>query len=82
MLAKLFFTIVAIVAVWLGFRYYSRFVAGPARRRAVQRTRDAVSERRAEPQAAVVEDMAPCAVCGAYVPAHGTRRCGRPDCPF
>ncbi len=29
-----------------------------------------------------IEDMAQCKVCGAYVPAKGTSRCGRPDCPF
>ena len=29
-----------------------------------------------------VEDMAPCRVCGAYVPAKGASRCGRDNCPF
>ena len=29
-----------------------------------------------------IEDMAQCKVCGAYVPAKGATRCGRPDCPF
>lgn len=83
MFAKLFFTLLAIVAVWLGFKYYARFIAGPARRRAMERPREAVSERRERRETGGgVEDMMPCAVCGAYVPARGTPRCGRPDCPF
>lgn len=84
MLAKLVLTILAVAAVWLGFKYYSRFVAGPARRRAMQRPPDATPERRHEAAetGGTVEDMTQCAVCGAYVPARGTPRCGRPDCPF
>jgi hypothetical protein len=29
-----------------------------------------------------IEDMTQCKVCGAYVPASGTRNCGRKNCPF
>lgn len=81
MVTKLFFTILAVAAVWLGFKYYSRFIAGPARRRAMER-RDAPAEAPARTAAGAVEDMTQCAVCGSYVPARGTPRCGRPDCPF
>lgn len=78
MFTKIVFTILAILAVWFGFRYYNRFIVGPTRRREMQRPAP-------PPQASPtgpVEDMTQCAVCGAYVPAQGTRRCGRPDCPF
>jgi len=81
MLAKLFMTLLAVAAIWLGFKYYARFIAGPARRRAVPRSRPPASEPD-PPPAGPIEDMTPCAVCGAYIPARGARRCGRHDCPF
>lgn len=81
MFSKLFLTVLSVFVVWLGFKYYARFVDGPARRRTVRSSRPPISEHRPEPSG-VVEDMTPCAVCGAYVPARGTARCGRPDCPF
>ena len=83
MFAKFLLTVLAIAAVWLGFKYYARFVAGPARRRAMQRQHPAMSEHRQDQApAGPVEDMTPCAVCGAYIPARGAARCGRHDCPF
>lgn len=29
-----------------------------------------------------VEDTEQCLACGAYVPLHSARRCGRADCPY
>lgn len=80
MFSKLILTAILIAAAWFGFKYYMRFVAGPARREAVRRQRAEAPARSSA--GGPVEDMAPCAVCGAYVPARGAARCGRPDCPF
>jgi hypothetical protein len=29
-----------------------------------------------------VEDLVQCKACGDFVPAQGTRSCGRADCPY
>ncbi len=83
MLNKILLTAVLIMAVWLGFKYWNKFVLGPYRQRQREMPRRRAPEARAdEPPAADVEDMVACRVCGAYVPAKRTPRCGRPDCPF
>jgi hypothetical protein len=41
---------------------------------------DAVKDK-PKPQA-MVEDMKPCPVCGAYVAVDKARHCGRADCPY
>lgn len=83
MFAKFLLTVVAVVAVWLGFKYYARFVVGPGRRRAMPRPQPAVPNASQDQRpAGPVEDMTPCAVCGAYIPVRGAARCGRHDCPF
>lgn len=84
MLNKLLLTVVLVIAAWLGFKYWNRFVLGPYQRRQREMARrdpaPAKEEAAGEPPAHV-QDMVECRVCGSYVAAGGGR-CGRPDCPF
>jgi hypothetical protein len=65
---KLVFLILVFAAVWIGYRWLN----GPPRE---------LPRRRSPPRPAIqAEDLAACAVCGAYVAARAAG-CGRPDCP-
>lgn len=79
MLNKILLTIIVIAVVWIGFKYWSRFVAGPGARPSMPRRPRAPE--RAEETRDEVHEMVQCRVCGSYVAAPG-RRCGRHDCPF
>lgn len=78
MLNKILLTILVIAVVWIGFKYWSRYVAGPGARPSVPRggRPEPQPERRDD-----VQEMIQCRVCGSYVSAQATR-CGRPDCPL
>ncbi len=79
MLNKILLTIIVIAVVWLGFKYWSRFVAGPGARASMPRRQR--PEKRETSQDEAVHETVQCRVCGSYVTAPG-RRCGRHDCPF
>jgi len=74
-LPKLIFTVVIVLAVWYGFKWYNR-------RQQIERQRAqgqvppggaGPSNKRKE---AAIEDMVQCPDCGAYVPADGRHKCG------
>jgi hypothetical protein len=65
---KLVLIILVIAAIWIGYRWLNAPARDLPRRRAPRRP------------AIHAEDLAACAVCGAYV-AISAPRCGRPDCP-
>ncbi|MCP5372523.1 MAG: hypothetical protein H6907_12405 [Hyphomicrobiales bacterium] len=88
-LTKILFTIIAVAAIWYGFKWLNR----------VQDNRDARPRgrvngggrpkarggpSRAAPEAADpdVEDMVACPTCGDFVTARGARSCGRDNCPY
>jgi hypothetical protein len=65
---KLVFLILVFAAVWIVYRWLN----GPLRE---------LPRRRSAPRRAIqAEDLAACAVCGAYVAVRAAG-CGRPDCP-
>ena len=68
-LPKLALLLLAIAAVWIGYRWLN----GPPRE---------LPQRRSGPRRPVIhaEDLAACGACGAYMAA-GARGCGRADCP-
>lgn len=90
---KIFLTVLVILGALLAWRWVAGTKTGgtradaglgrveepPARRRTPfwRRGGDAAT---AAPAKVKVEDMAACAVCGAFV-ARGAGKCGRADCP-
>ncbi|MEQ8666336.1 MAG: hypothetical protein RIC16_11495 [Rhodospirillales bacterium] len=83
-ISKLLFTIVAIAAIWYGFKFIKRVQ---------DREDDSVSQRRrpgvgsanrtpADRDDDDVETMIECRTCGSFVAASGARSCGREDCPY
>ena len=85
-LTKILFTIVAVVAVWYGYRWFGRVQA----RRRVEleenmRRETRQTSRRGQNGSrtmAKYEDLIPCEICGSYVSPRGARSCGRADCPY
>jgi uncharacterized protein len=88
-LTKLLVLLAVIGAVWYGFKMIGRLDSA---RKAEARVRARQSEEKAtakrghgaapgarEPEA---EEMVQCPACKAYVAAHATKNCGRPDCPY
>jgi hypothetical protein len=85
-LTKILFTIVAVLAVWYGYRWIGRV---QARRRVEldeQMRREMRQASKGGPDRSggttKAEDLVPCETCGSYVPARGARNCGRADCPY
>ena len=70
-LFKILLLVLAVGAVWYGYR---KWVAPP------NRGPEAVKDKPKPP--VLVEDMRPCAICGAYVAVDKARHCGRGDCPY
>ncbi|OHC82602.1 MAG: hypothetical protein A3G73_07380 [Rhodospirillales bacterium RIFCSPLOWO2_12_FULL_67_15] len=96
-LAKILLTILVIIAVWAGWRVFTRYQAlKAARERAVppvggrntespRAANDARASGRASAgaQARVeAEDMVECRTCGAFIALSRRVACGRKDCPF
>lgn len=91
--SKLVVLLLAIAAVWFGFKYAGRLQTRRAARAwahdAIERRRKAGRRRKhpgddAKPAAPATDaaDLSLCPACQAYVPARGTSNCGRPDCPY
>ncbi len=95
-LTKILLTVFVIVAVWYGWRVFTRYQAlKAARGRAGEMPKrngrapsgaqyeDARPSARAGGQARVeAEDMIECRTCGAFIAASRRVACGRKDCPF
>ena len=75
-LTKLLFTIIAVVAVWQGFKLYNRLQANrgakPANRMQKEKAKPAV----------YAEEMTQCPVCETYVSQASAVSCGRDGCPY
>ncbi len=87
---KLLFTVVAVVAVWYGFKWIGR----------VKEIRDKEAKDRLRRDAGGAgasggapggspsdahgdaEEMVECAVCGAFVAVRGAKSCGQDNCPY
>lgn len=91
-LTKILLTVFVIVAVWYGWRVFTRYQAlKAARERAGEmpkRNGRAPSGAQARPRSGArgahdeAEDMIECRTCGAFVAASRRVACGRKDCPF
>ncbi len=82
-ISKLVFTVLAVAAVWYGFKWVHR-VQEIRRREAAARVHQ---EGRRSPTgapagASAAEDMVKCPACGDYVPERGMKNCGRADCSY
>jgi uncharacterized protein len=83
MLPKLLLLVVIVLVAWYGVRFITRI--GQMRqvlRRAAEQA--AVNARGRDPHtpALMPEDLVKCRVCASFVPAKGTTRCGRANCPY
>ena len=85
-LQKLLVLAAVVAAVWYGFKWISRLQQArdaeakvPPRKR---RWPGGFRREAKEPEQTAAEEMTPCRVCGAYVPARGATNCGRADCPY
>ncbi|MBK8906355.1 MAG: hypothetical protein IPM60_00125 [Rhodospirillales bacterium] len=83
-LSKVLFTALVILAVWYGYRWWTRV---ESRRRAdlEARMRDEIGRSRGgatrRPAGRGADELVRCAVCGTYVAASVPTRCDRADCP-
>jgi len=85
-LFKIIFTIVIVIVVWNGFKYFTRMQdqrADRSRMKSQGKGRNKASGNASAPQPGTegIEDMVECKVCNAYV-TRGAKSCGRDDCPF
>ena len=89
MFTKILILVVAVAAVWCGFRYFERRQnISDGRRKTGERTfgerlrksmRDK-TESGADP--VEIEDTERCPTCKAYVAVEGVSNCGKPNCPY
>ncbi len=82
MLQKLVFTLLAVVVVWVAFKYWDRMLRQRPGDRPLPRRSAAARRRRPAPREGAVFETEQCPVCGSYVAASGAAHCGRPDCPY
>lgn len=74
MFTKIIFTIIVVIVVWQGFKYFSRL-----QDQREKRAKMADKDTKSPPPG--VEDMVKCSLCEAYV-ARGSHSCGKDGCPF
>lgn len=80
-LTKIIFTIVAIVAAWKAFQYFTRQNAHQAAPQAAPQSGGRKDRGDQNAASGGVEDMVKCSVCGTYT-ARGAKSCGQTGCPF
>jgi len=74
MFTKVIFTILIVIAVWQGFKFFTRL--------SEQRDKRAkMADKKPDPAPPGVEDMVKCSLCESYV-ARGSKSCGKDGCPF
>jgi len=78
-IAKLLFTIAAVVVAWNGFKWYTR----------MQQNRDLGTRKKPAAQAASnraaqvdAEEMIKCPACETYVSSRSAVSCGKNGCPY
>jgi len=87
-LPKLIFTIVAVLVVWYGFKWFNRMqMSGPKdtdRVRSGGRTKPRAESRSATgvDDGGDTEEMIKCQICETYVSAKSAVNCGRNGCPY
>ncbi len=85
-IAKLLFTIVAVLAIWQGFKLFTRYQEDRlANRGKVAKGRGAGGEKpsaRSGGPEDDAEEMIKCPVCETYVSAASAVSCGRDGCPY
>ncbi len=88
-LTKLIFTVLVIVVIWKGFKFFGRLqdvkihtrkTENLKRRAAAQAGNKAGKGPDKTPDG--TEDMTECPVCAIFVVASGAEACGRGDCPY
>lgn len=90
-LTKLIFTVLVIVVIWHGFKFFGRLQDVKIRTRKTENLKRRAAAR-AEAGMKVgkgpdktpdkTEDMTECPVCATFVVASGAEPCGRGDCPY
>lgn len=84
-LSKLLFTAFVVLAVWYGYRWWTR-VESHRRAELDGRMRDEIAERRRRNRerrdAGNADELVRCSVCGTYVAAIATAPCSRGECPY
>ncbi len=83
-LPKLIFTIVAVLAVWHGFKWFTRYQEDRlANRGNVRKSASPSAPRARAPEPEFdSEEMIKCPVCETYVSASAAVSCGRNGCPY
>ena len=87
-LPKLLFTIIAVLAIWHGFKLFARYQEdrranrGKVHKRGGTAASDATSNARATADEFDSEEMIKCPVCETYVSANAAVSCGRNGCPY
>ena len=75
-LAKILFTVLAVVGIWYAFRWMNRMG-----QRGAAKARNGI-RRTAESRGMPVADLTACPVCGSYVVAGPSAACGKAGCPY
>ncbi len=83
-LPKLIFTIVAVLAIWHGFKWFTRYQEDRLANRGKVRKGGGAAAPRARPSEPEIdsEEMIKCPVCETYVSASAAVSCGRDGCPY
>jgi len=83
-IAKLIFTVVAVLAIWHGFKWVTRYQQDRLDNQGKVRKANgagAPSAAQSEPEFEA-EEMIKCPVCETYVSAKSAVSCGRDGCPY
>jgi len=78
-IAKLLFTVAAIIVAWNGFKWYTRMQEN---RSAAARKKPAAQTGPGARAQVDAEEMVKCAVCETYVSSTSAVSCGKSGCPY